>query len=178
VFPKSQHEPFSEDVQITLQSGTKPFTAGQSVANSFLQDLKSRYPRPAVIFCSRELELGLIDFVKASVQTTGCLPSTDAVRAEGKRIHNYEPSPMDDSALVDKFQEWMSRKFPNAESPSAATVQEGESKPFFMPMNLDVNISDEELGTILQDMDFDLHDQQLGQTAEPDGGVSLAMFEE
>lgn len=269
VFPKSQHEPFSEDVQITLQSGTKPFTAGQSVANSFLQDLKSRYPRPAVIFCSRELELGLIDFVKASVETTGCLPSTDAVCAEGKRVHSYEPSPMDDGALVDKFQEWMTRKFPNArapstamksfntgqdlksryprppimfcskdlelgliafvkasveatgrlpstdairtegkriykyepssmddaalvakfqewmtrkfphaESPSAATVQEGESEPFFMPMNMDVNISDEELGNILQDMDFDLHDQQLGQTAEPDGGVSLAMFEE
>lgn len=162
-------------MQITLQNGTKAFTAGQSVANSFLQELKSRYPRPATIFCSRELELGLISFVKAHIEATGRLPLTELVRTEGKRIHKYEPSPMDDEALVGKFQEWMTRKFPNAQSPSAATVREGESEPFFMPMNMDVNISDEELGNILQDMDFDFQGQQ---GAEPDGGVSLAMFEE
>lgn len=153
----------------------KAFNAGPSGTSGYTQDLKSRYPRPPVMFCSKDLELGLIAFVKASVEATGRLPSTDAIRTEGKRIHKYEPSSMDDAALVAKFQEWMTRKFPHAESPSAATVQEGESEPFFMPMNMDVNISDEELGNILQDMDFDLHDQQ---TAEPDGGVSLAMFEE
>lgn len=122
--------------------------------------------------------MGLVSFVKAHVEVTGSLPSTDSIRTEGKRIHKYEPSPMDDAALVGKFQEWMMRRFPRIASPSTATVHEGESEPFFMPMNMDVNISDEELGNILQDMDFDLHGQGQEQNAEPDGGVSLAMFEE
>jgi hypothetical protein len=180
-YPKSQHEPFETDVQIVVHSEGKQFPAGQSAANGYLQDLKFRYPRPAVIFCSRELELGLVSFVKAHIQATGQLPSTEAVRTEGKRIHDYKPSPMDDAALVGKFQQWMTRKFPGAASPSETSTtseNEGESEPFFMPANMDVNISDEELGNILQDMDFDLQDQQMGQGAEPDGGVSLAMFQE
>lgn len=173
-FPKSQHEPFHKDVQITLQSGAKPFPAGQSVANSFLQDFKSRYPRPATIFCSRELEMGLVSFVQDRVAETSRMPSIEAIRAEGKRIHKYQPSPMDDLTLVVKFHEWMSRKFPQADHPmheSAAAVVD-EAGASLMPMNLDLKISDEELGNILQDMEFDFD----GQGFEHDGGVSLTGF--
>lgn len=174
-FPHSQHEPYSKDVQITLQSGAKPFPAGQSLANSFVQDFKSRYPRPASIFCSRDLETGLVAFVKKHVAETGCLPPTEAIRTEGKRIHSYQPSPMDDFTLLEKFEDWMARKLslarPAANNQPAAVVEDSS----FMPMNLDVDISDEELGNILQGMDFDL---QNHQGAEPDGGVSLTAFKD
>ncbi|CAH0021950.1 unnamed protein product [Clonostachys rhizophaga] len=169
-FPKSQLEPFSGDVQISMRAGTKPFSAGQSGANGFLENLTSRDQRPAAIFCSRELERRLLEFTRNSVVDTGRLPSGDSLRRYAREVMRTDTTPVDDPVLLTKFQEWIVQKCPGVE------LAEPETETSCLPKNMDVNISDEDLEYMLQDMDFDFGSGQYDRAVESDGGVSLIGF--
>lgn len=91
-------------VQIPVRAGAKPFEADQRAVDSYLQGLKTRYPPPPTVFCSRELEAGLTEFVQSQQMATGgALPSDEMLRAKAKEILGTETTAAEDVVLLDKF---------------------------------------------------------------------------
>lgn len=156
-----------------MQPGARSFPAGQSVANSFLETFTHRYPRPAAVFCSRELEHGLVGYVENQVASTGHFPTDAMIQEQGRRILNVPKTAAEDVVLLGKFKDMLKKNLPHAASPPKAA----DSVPA-LPSNMDVNISDEELNNILQDMTFEFDTQDFVGGAqieqmEDAGGVSL-----
>ncbi|PNY28613.1 Homeobox protein 4 [Tolypocladium capitatum] len=179
-FPKGHVEPFSDKVQVNMRHGAMSFTAGRSAANSFLETLTSDDCRPADVFCSRELETGLADFVEKSVGDSGRFPSDEALQARAREVVHSPQTAADDAILLHKFKERMLGKLPHA-LPSV----DADAAASLPPTNVDVGISDKELGNMLQDVDFDLNTADIGmgedmgagmlEEAEDAGGVSLGL---
>lgn len=158
-----------------MRTGAKAITAGHSAVNSWMEELTSSPSRkPAVIFCSRELEWGLQQFSKANFIDTGLLPSDMALRAKAREILKTETTAADDPILLDKFKAWLITRLPQLASGEPIQQENNavDSLPSAVPTNMNVDISDAEIGDILKDMDFDFG---LGtmEGIEHDGGVSL-----
>ncbi|GFP53541.1 homeobox protein 4 [Trichoderma asperellum] len=169
------HDPVNNNVEVAMRTGAKAITAGHSAVNSYLEELTSSPSRkPAVIFCSRELEWGLQQYSKAYFIDTGLLPSDMALKAKAREILKTETTAADDPVLLDKFKTWLITKLPQLASgePIQQEADAMGSFPSVVPTNMDINISDAEIGDILKDMDFDFG---LGtmEGIEHDGGVSL-----
>ncbi|PTB73076.1 hypothetical protein M440DRAFT_1340458 [Trichoderma longibrachiatum ATCC 18648] len=169
------HDPVNNDVEVAMRNGAKPITAGHSAVNSYLEELTSSPNRkPAVIFCSRELEWGLQQYAKGYFMDKGVLPSDTALKAKAREILRAASTAADDPILLDKFKTWLLTRLPQLASgePIRQEVDAVNTSPSAVPTNMDVNISDAELGDILKDMDFDFG---LGtmEGIEHDGGVSL-----
>ncbi|KAI6376158.1 hypothetical protein MCOR25_002796 [Pyricularia grisea] len=90
-------------VEIPVRVGAKPFQADQRAVDSYLQGFKTRYPRPPAVFCSRELEGGLTEFVQSQQVTTGAPPSDEMLRAKAREILGTETTPADDAVLLERF---------------------------------------------------------------------------
>ncbi|KAH8820090.1 hypothetical protein F5884DRAFT_661842 [Xylogone sp. PMI_703] len=101
-FPKQPPAPYNDEVKVTMGPRNKPYMVNPDTANSMLQSLTMRYEPPGKIFCSRELETGLNDFV-ANKKTKGMVPSDDDLRAEARKILGIEQTAADDQQLLDKF---------------------------------------------------------------------------
>ncbi|KAH7160300.1 hypothetical protein B0J13DRAFT_602838 [Dactylonectria estremocensis] len=163
--PKSILEPFHNNVQVSMRTGAKSFPACPSGANGYLEGLSSQYTRPAMVFCSRELERGLMGFVEGYITDTGRMPSDEMIQARGRQILNSDTTAADDLVLLAKFKAMMAEKRPQASQTEKATNADS-----FLPSNMDVNISDEDINNILQDMNFEFDPQDFG-------GVSLMRME-
>lgn len=157
-----------------MRDGAKPFKAGHDAANHFLETLLSENSRPANVFCSRELESGLVEFVQKKVTDTGRLPTDSAMQTRARDILNTTETAADDPVLLEKFKTWMMSKMPRA---LPADGDKTDQQPSLLPSNMDVNITDAELGDILNDMDFDFDINMLQtdiqEQDEELGGVSL-----
>ena len=85
------------------------FGLAPETANKFLQSFTTRYAKPATVFCSRELENGLMDYVRtAAAQNNGALPSDEALRAKACEVLGCTPqhgTPADDKELLGKFKD-------------------------------------------------------------------------
>lgn len=170
-----EHDPVNNDVEVAMRTGAKAITAGHSAVNSYLEELTSSPNRkPAVIFCSRELEWGLQQYSKANFIDTGLLPSDMALRAKAREILKSKKTAADDPILLNKFKAWLIAKLPQLASGEPIQQETNAMDSFLpaVPTNMDINISDAEIGDILKDMDFDFG---LGtmEGIEHDGGVSL-----
>ncbi|KAH6607777.1 c2h2 type zinc finger containing, partial [Trichoderma cornu-damae] len=171
VFPKD-HEPVNNDVEVAMRTGAKSITAGHSAVNSYLEELTSSPKRkPAVIFCSRELEWGLQQYAKAHFIDTGFLPSDTALKAKAREVLKAEKTAADDPVLLDKFKAWLLAKLPHLASgePIKQEPNPVDKLPSAVPTNMDVDISDAELGDMLKDMDFDFGLGSM-EGIEHDGG--------
>lgn len=172
-FPKGELAPFHKNVSVSMGQCSKSFPAGQSVANSYLEDFTSRELRPATVFCSRELERGLVQFVENCFTGTGRMPSDAAIQAQGRHILGRDKTAAEDPALLQKFKDMMASKMANAEPDSTDAAVPA------MPTIMDVNISDDDINNILQDMNFEFDTQDFGGVSldamEDVGGVSLNM---
>lgn len=172
-FPKGHVEPCNKDMLVNMRQGAKTFTAGQSAVNSFLEKFTSESRRPASGFCSRELEKGLIEFVEQSVGGSRRQPADGAMRAKARELVRAQQTAADDTVLLGKFKERMRERLPHA---LPAGEGEADAAPA-LPANMDVHISDEELGSMLQDMDFNFMADGIGtgmlEETEDAGGVSL-----
>ena len=62
---------------------------------------------PPQIFCSRELESALIDFVTAEVLAGRGFPSDESIRVKAREVLGRESTPTDDEVLMAKFKEMM-----------------------------------------------------------------------
>ncbi len=154
-----------------MRDGANVFTADQDAANGFLETPPLPGSCPAKVFCSRELESGLMQYVETQVLQTGRVPSDEELRKKGKEILQAQTTAADDDMLLGKFKELLHEKVPFLAQNEASI----EHAPSAMPSNMEVNISDADLGTMLQDMDFELETDLLGTSPADDapGGVSL-----
>ena len=71
-------------------------------AANFLESMPQRWQKPAIIFCSRDLEHGLNEFVKTEM-ARGDAPSDEALRAKAREILGVERTPADEVELLEKF---------------------------------------------------------------------------
>ncbi len=96
-------EPLHENPQIYLCDNAKPFESEAATANHFLRTFTQRYPAPAKIFCSRELENGLTEYVKRELLKTGVFPNDAQLQARARDILSMQKTPCDDPILLGKF---------------------------------------------------------------------------
>ncbi|AEO66951.1 uncharacterized protein THITE_2115555 [Thermothielavioides terrestris NRRL 8126] len=119
-------------VAVTMREGAKPVTAHGATANRFCQALTTRHDPPPSVFCSRELERELCEFVTAQVVAHGragfpddeaireraraflagqggaAAPATAVAGAGGDGGGGYAArTPADDPVLLGKFKEMM-----------------------------------------------------------------------
>ncbi len=83
------------------------FRANQNTVANYIDDLESRYSRPAAIFCSRELELGMIEYVRKELSQSVSFPSDEALRAHARSVLGTDLTAADDTTLLAKFKAWM-----------------------------------------------------------------------
>ena len=173
VFPNGQMTPFDGDkVSIALAGHEDhPFETEASTVNKYLQSLTKRYPAPAVVFCSRELEAGLTDFVTRGMATSGgAMPSDEALRAKAREILKLDITAADDLVLLEKFKAMMLAKLGSQITGAVGTTalpMEGiiedpliTTGPEVSPasLNLDLNVSESEMNDILKDMSYEFVD--------------------
>lgn len=96
-------EPLHGNPQIYLDDEARPFESEASTANHFLQTFTQRYAAPAKIFCSRELENGLTEYVKREVRKSGVFPADAQLRARARDIMSMQKTACDDPILLGKF---------------------------------------------------------------------------
>lgn len=161
---------------MTIRGGSgqiKALQADCSAANKFLDTLTSPNQRPAVVFCSRELEHGLIEFVEQHAALHGTLPTDDAMMKKGKELLASDMTAADDPVLLRKFKEYALQKLPSvveAAPPPAETNTESENENDGAGAGALVTMTDAELDNILQEMEFEFDTDFTGVN---DGGVSL-----
>ncbi|KAH8201312.1 hypothetical protein TruAng_004556 [Truncatella angustata] len=174
--PQITIEPLKENPKIFCRDNAKPFEPDVAVANRFLQSLNHRYAAPAKVFCSRELENGLTEYVKREVSMTGIIPSDDELRERAKQIMSMQKTAAEDPILLEKFrsamQQLMSSQstvliadatkttMPPPSTKKASSILTGESTLAAlidpMPLDTELNLSDEQVNDILDDLDFSL----------------------
>ena len=98
--PKGPPAPFTEDVAVKMKH--KVYKVQAKTAGQFLHSMGERWARPATVFCSRELESELGDFVRAQVEQ-GVVPSDEALRAKARAILGVGVTAADDGSLLEKF---------------------------------------------------------------------------
>jgi hypothetical protein len=102
-FPKAPPAPFNEEtVSVKMGVGGKIYNVKASTSNKYLKSMASRYEPPAAVFCSRELETSLSEFVKTEI-AKGLCPDNDALRAKAREILGVEHTAADDMQLLEKF---------------------------------------------------------------------------
>ena len=80
----------------------KIYQVRKETAGKFLKSMNSRYPQPAVVFCARELETGLGDFVRDEI-AKGLVPTDEALKARAREILGVQSTAADDVQLLEKF---------------------------------------------------------------------------
>lgn len=158
-YPKGHVDRFNDDVAVGMRDGSKSFKVGRSTANKFLNTLTSPKARPATVFCSRELETGLVDYVEAYVADKGVMPSDEDMKAKGREILDADTTSAEDSVVLGKFKVYMRQKLGLP------------AEPTLVEPTMDLNLTDADLGNMLQDMECEF---ALGMVEEnADGGVRL-----
>lgn len=98
--PKNPPAPFMEDVNVKIDH--KVYKVQAKTAGEFLQSMGERWQKPATVFCSRDLENGLGEFVKSQL-ATGVVPTDDALRTKAREILGVQETAADDVQLLEKF---------------------------------------------------------------------------
>lgn len=98
--PNAPPAPYTDDVDVTIDDHV--YTIKATTADKFLKSMTTRYQPPAQVFCSRELENGLSEFVKSQL-AVGVVPSDDTLRAKARDILGVEQTAADDLPVLEKF---------------------------------------------------------------------------
>lgn len=170
--PAATIEPLASNPTILLRDA-RPFEPAASTANRFLKSFTRRYPAPAKVFCSRELESGLTEYVRREVGRTGVFPSDDHLRERARQIMAMQKTSCDDPVLLERFKAAVrSARLPDDASASAhdvgpltpgvaadiATVAgAGDAALAMLPedMDMDFQFTDQEMNDFLQDVSPD-----------------------
>jgi hypothetical protein len=135
--------------------------------------MQGRYERPGTVFCSRELEKGLSDFVIAQNLLPGrsAFPSDEDLRAKAREIIGTQQTPADDQWLLERFKIMLKETLgvtstpdnqSSSQTPSSAfgsAVQSTGASPgtdlLSMPLDMDMSAFDSQYTDLVGDMDFD-----------------------
>jgi hypothetical protein len=151
-------------VEVTLKEGTKPFAAPPATANRFVQGLADakRHDPPGAVFCSRELERELSEFVCGEVAGKGVsgFPSEEAIRERARGFLGVERTPADDAVLLGRFVEVMRGRLGLGPSGEQQQGQMGLAEGGLASGGMDFSAValDTELSDVLGQMDFDFGD--------------------
>lgn len=169
--PQVTLEPLKENPVVYCRENSKPFAPTAATANRFLQSLNQRYALPAKVFCSRELENGLTEYVKREAGKTGVMPSDDQLRERAKLIMGMQTTAADDSILLKKFKDSieaavMSTQLSDMQGLTGARLSSVSNGPLHslvedatlgtmdpLPPGVDLDLSDEQVTDILNDID-------------------------
>jgi hypothetical protein len=176
--PQATLEPLTENPKVFCRDSSKLFELDAATVNRYVKSLPQRYPAPAKIFCSRELENGLTEYVKREVSKTGKMPTDDQMRERAKDIMSMQKTAADDPVLLEKFKTILQQMGIAPSAPtsgmvtpmvaptpmvaSASSAMPEHSAPYIAPdlLNLlpsgaDISLTDEQVSNILQEMDTD-----------------------
>ncbi|KAK3956224.1 hypothetical protein QBC32DRAFT_157034 [Pseudoneurospora amorphoporcata] len=140
--PNAQVTTVETDIPIKMKEAKRIFVAERQTANKYVRGFKTRWQRPAVVFCSRELEKGLVEFVTGCVMGTGdeggggggtrgmMFPSDEAIRAKAREIQKMSTTSADDAVLLEKFKNMMREKLGLLTSTSASASSLGSTPNF------------------------------------------------
>ncbi|KAK2044464.1 hypothetical protein LZ31DRAFT_565860 [Colletotrichum somersetense] len=193
-FPKGDMAPFSEKTTDVPIRNMKVFEIQSDITNRYLETFKTRYPKPATIFCSRELEDGLVRFVETEMAVSGQFPDDGSLRAHASFILNAPETAADDPVLLGKFKGWMMMRGqqsgqqqhqqqpvlfqPQPRVPRSSMPLPSTSTST-LPTGMDLTLSDAEMNNILRGMNFDLSaadlkglDVAIGMDLSGDAGPS------
>ncbi|KAH6692380.1 hypothetical protein F5X68DRAFT_129537 [Plectosphaerella plurivora] len=149
----SPNSPGSDKVEIVVHRNAKPFETNQAAVDRYIETFAARYQRPAAVFCSRELERGLASYVRADIAAGKGFPSDDAIRARARTILGSAETAADDSALLGKFKIWVMSQLAHPEGEEQTGIA---PTPSALPCDLNMNLTDAEMDSILADMSFDI----------------------
>lgn len=93
-------EKFSSDIPVTMDH--KTYNIKAKTAQKFVKGLTERWQKPAQVFCSRDLESKLSEYLQAEL-AAGHLPSDDELRAKARSVLGMEKTAADDVELLMKF---------------------------------------------------------------------------
>ncbi|KAM3531619.1 hypothetical protein NHJ13051_000684 [Beauveria bassiana] len=176
--PKSDNmDPFAGAVPVEMRDGAKPFLAGPTAANSFLDTLAEPHTRPAKVFCSRELEARLLQFAERHALTHGDMPGDVALRAEARQILQTDYTAADDDMLLGKFKELLCEKMPFLEPQPQQPSTDVAAAAAAAAAEDALAAADTDLDMLLHSMDFDMEPDFMSSavvgTDGEDGGASL-----
>jgi len=100
LWPKAQLAPFTDDVPVNMSQ--KVFNVKATTAAKFLESMPQRWQKPASVFCSRDLENGLNEYVTAELAKDN-VPSDDVLKAKAREILGVDRTPADETVLLEKF---------------------------------------------------------------------------
>ncbi|MBE3109978.1 MAG: hypothetical protein IMZ46_05600, partial [Acidobacteria bacterium] len=83
-----------------------PFEAAAGTVSRYVSTMSERYPRPARVFCSRELEEGLAGLVRHKAGC-GVFPTDEELRERGRVILGVERTAAEEPVLLEKFKRMM-----------------------------------------------------------------------
>ena len=160
-FPKASMGLFPDMAPVGPRDGAAKgsFAAEPATAGGFLQTLTTtrHHQAPAAVFCSRELEKGLIAFTRDELARGG-FPTDGSLQQKAREILGTEAATAaDDDVLLAKFKEMVQARHAGqaATAPAAAAPAVAEPQAQAIP---ELTMTDAELNDILQDMDFDFVD--------------------
>ncbi|KAH7225187.1 hypothetical protein BKA60DRAFT_449300 [Fusarium oxysporum] len=142
--------PSSDKVEIFIGNNATPFETNQALLDGYIETFSSRYDRPATVFCSRELESGLVGFVEAEIARGAGFPSDEVLKLRGREILGSEKTSADDPSLLEKFKAWV--------IPFCNQWQEQQSVDISstLPCDVDIDLTSAEIDSILADASFDI----------------------
>lgn len=116
------------------------FDLASETANKYLQSFTTRYAKPATVFCSRELENGLTDYVRTVVVQNGqSFPDDGALRSKACEILGHTAqhgTPADDKELLGKFKDMVRGML------AVGQTQQAVAQLRTMPEVFDMNLGD------------------------------------
>ncbi|EXL40796.1 hypothetical protein FOCG_16740 [Fusarium oxysporum f. sp. radicis-lycopersici 26381] len=141
--------PGLEKVEIFIGNNATPFETNQALLDGYIETFSSRYGRPATVFCSRELESGLVSFVEAEIIRGAGFPSDEALKLRSREILGSDKTAADDPGLLDKFKEWVKLSCNQRQEQQSVNISST------LPYDVDINLTSAEIDSILADASFD-----------------------
>ncbi|TAQ83174.1 hypothetical protein B7494_g8501 [Chlorociboria aeruginascens] len=118
---------YQDDVSVRLGTTAKTCTVSAKTAKSFVRGLSAgRYQKPAAVFCSRELEQGLRDFVRLQMESGWGWPSDERLRQKARDILGEQETAADDVELLRKFREVYDINTDTHSNPMTIDLETGE----------------------------------------------------
>ncbi|KAI0387968.1 hypothetical protein F5Y04DRAFT_241407 [Hypomontagnella monticulosa] len=186
--PSATIEPLNSDPAIFLRDDAPPFAPAASTATRFLQTFARRYPAPAKVFCSRELETGLTEYVRREVLRGGRFPEDEALRERARQIMAMERTSCDDPVLLERFKASVKAGLADPTGVEGAQDLVGAAGPLTPGVAADLAtvagappmVSDAALATLPAEMDVDFHftEQEMNdilQEVSPDFGTEALL---
>lgn len=133
---------------------------GGNATNIYMDTLRNPGCKPATVFCSRELEQGLIGFVKEHAAThEGSMPSDQDIMRKGREVLHSQTTAAEDPVLLGKFKAHVRENLPclrgdedEEDLVQVSPVLNQQDLAGGVPL---LSMTDAEVDSMLQEMDFD-----------------------